>query len=67
MTEIFNLANLRQAWERAPESDGCAGADGVSLDIDEERINTVVMHPGAGIQTTWRGCIDLQVGHFIFH
>ncbi len=31
----------------------------------EERINTVVMHPGAGIQTTWRGCIDLQVGHYI--
>lgn len=31
----------------------------------EERMNTLVQHPGAGIQTTWRGCIDVQIGHLI--
>jgi CRISP-associated protein Cas1 len=31
----------------------------------ERRLQTVVLHPRAGIRTTWRGCIDLQVGHLI--
>jgi hypothetical protein len=31
----------------------------------ERRMNTVVLHPSAQIRTTWRGCIDIQVGHFI--
>ncbi|MBK8809440.1 MAG: CRISPR-associated endonuclease Cas1 [Acidobacteria bacterium] len=31
----------------------------------ESRMNTVTAHKGAGIKTTWRGCIDLQIGHYI--
>jgi CRISPR-associated protein Cas1 len=31
----------------------------------EQRLQTVVLHERAGIRTTWRGCIDLQVGHLI--
>lgn len=31
----------------------------------EARINTVVQHPRAKLNTTWRGCIDIQVGHYI--
>jgi group II intron reverse transcriptase/maturase/CRISPR-associated endonuclease Cas1 len=31
----------------------------------EHRMNTLVQHPRARLRTTWRGCIDLQVGHFI--
>jgi group II intron reverse transcriptase/maturase/CRISPR-associated endonuclease Cas1 len=31
----------------------------------EHRLNTLVRHPRAGLRTTWRGCIDIQVGHFI--
>jgi CRISPR-associated protein Cas1 len=31
----------------------------------ERRMQTVVLHPRAGVRTTWRGCIDLQIGHFI--
>ncbi len=31
----------------------------------EQRINTLVRHPLAGINTTWRGCIDIQVGHYV--
>ena len=31
----------------------------------EHRMNTIVRHPRAGLRTTWRGCIDLQVGQFI--
>lgn len=31
----------------------------------EKRMNTTVTHRGANIQTTWRGCIDLQIGHLI--
>ncbi|MBS1792182.1 MAG: CRISPR-associated endonuclease Cas1 [Acidobacteria bacterium] len=31
----------------------------------EQRINTVVQHPRAGINTTWRGCIDIQIGHYV--
>lgn len=30
----------------------------------EQRINTVVRHPRAGINTTWRGCVDIQAGHY---
>ena len=26
--------------------------------------NTVVQHPRAGVNTTWRGCIDIQAGHY---
>ncbi len=31
----------------------------------EQRINTLVQHPRAGLNVTWRGCIDIQVGHYI--
>jgi CRISPR-associated protein Cas1 len=31
----------------------------------ERRMQTVVVHPRAGIHTTWRGCIDLQIAHLI--
>lgn len=31
----------------------------------EERINTIVLHPRANIRTTWRGCLDLQISHWI--
>ena len=31
----------------------------------EVRMNTAVRHKHAGIRTTWRGCIDLQIGHYI--
>ena len=31
----------------------------------ERRMQTVVVHPRAGIRTTWRGCIDLQIAHLI--
>jgi CRISP-associated protein Cas1 len=31
----------------------------------ERRINTAVTHQEAGIKTSWRGCIDLQIGHYI--
>jgi CRISPR/Cas system-associated endonuclease Cas1 len=31
----------------------------------EHRMNTLVRHPRAGLRTTWRGCIDLQVGQYI--
>jgi CRISPR-associated protein Cas1 len=31
----------------------------------ERRLQTVVLHARAGIRTTWRGCIDLQIGHLI--
>jgi CRISP-associated protein Cas1 len=31
----------------------------------EQRINTQVQHKAAAIKTTWRGCIDLQIGHYI--
>jgi CRISPR-associated protein Cas1 len=31
----------------------------------EQRINTLVRHPLAGVNTTWRGCIDIQVGHYV--
>lgn len=31
----------------------------------ERRLQSIVLHPRAGIRTSWRGCIDLQVGHFI--
>jgi CRISPR-associated protein Cas1 len=31
----------------------------------ERRLQTVVLHPRAGIRTTWRGCIDIQIGHLI--
>jgi group II intron reverse transcriptase/maturase/CRISPR-associated endonuclease Cas1 len=31
----------------------------------EHRLNTIVQHPRAKLRTTWRGCIDIQVGHFI--
>jgi CRISP-associated protein Cas1 len=31
----------------------------------ERRMQTVVVHPRAGIHTTWRGCIDLQIAHLV--
>ena len=31
----------------------------------EERMNTVFRHPKAGLRTTWRGCIDIQVSLYI--
>jgi len=31
----------------------------------ERRMNTEITHRGAGLRTTWRGCIDLQIGHLI--
>jgi CRISPR-associated protein Cas1 len=31
----------------------------------ERKMATIVRHPGAGIRTTWRGCIDLQIGQLI--
>lgn len=31
----------------------------------EQRINTVVQHPRARLNTTWRGCIDIQIGHYV--
>lgn len=31
----------------------------------ERRMNTLLLHPKAQIRTTWRGCIDIQIGHFI--
>ena len=29
------------------------------------KLNNVVNHPRANLRTTWRGCIDLQIGQFI--
>jgi CRISPR-associated protein Cas1 len=31
----------------------------------ERRLQTIILHPRAGIRTTWRGCLDIQIGHFI--
>jgi len=31
----------------------------------EQRMNTVFRHPKAGLRTTWRGCIDIQVSLYI--
>jgi len=31
----------------------------------EQRMSGAVMHPRARLRTTWRGCIDLQIGHYI--
>ena len=31
----------------------------------EQRINSTIKHPRAGLNTTWRGCIDIQIGHYI--
>lgn len=37
----------------------------VFIEQFERRMNTLVRHPSAGLRTTWRGCIDLQVGHLV--
>jgi CRISPR-associated protein Cas1 len=31
----------------------------------EQRMNSTLRHPQAAIRTTWRGCLDLQLGHYI--
>ncbi|MCA1626375.1 MAG: CRISPR-associated endonuclease Cas1 [Acidobacteria bacterium] len=31
----------------------------------EQRMSAAVLHPRARLRTTWRGCIDLQIGHYI--
>jgi CRISPR-associated protein Cas1 len=47
---------------------GCRLTDGARrrfIAQFERRMRAKVSHTGAGITTTWRGCIDLQVGHFV--
>ena len=31
----------------------------------EQRINVQIQHKAANLRTSWRGCIDLQIGHYI--
>jgi CRISP-associated protein Cas1 len=31
----------------------------------EQRMNTQIQHKRANMRTSWRGCIDLQIGHYI--
>ena len=31
----------------------------------EQRMNMRIHHQGANLRTNWRGCIDLQIGHYI--
>ncbi len=49
-------------------SDGCYLTDQARrgfVSHFEKKMNTLLVHPGAGLRTTWRGCIDIQVGHYI--
>ncbi len=31
----------------------------------EQRMNVQIQHKAANLRTSWRGCIDLQIGHYI--
>jgi CRISPR-associated protein Cas1 len=58
----------REARSRTASSRGCFLTDQARrrfIEQFERRMNTLVLHPKAQIRTTWRGCIDIQVGHFI--
>lgn len=65
-------ATILQSEIRNPKSEilprGCFLTDQARrrfIEQFERRMNTLVLHPSAQIRTTWRGCIEIQVGHFI--
>ncbi|HLG17151.1 MAG TPA: CRISPR-associated endonuclease Cas1 [Blastocatellia bacterium] len=50
------------------DGDGCYLTDQARRNFVahfEKKMNTLLVHPRAAVRTTWRGCIDLQIGHYI--
>lgn len=64
-------AVISQSAIRNPQSEihrGCFLTDQARrrfIEQFERRMNLLVLHPTAQVRTTWRGCIDIQVGHYI--
>jgi CRISPR-associated protein Cas1 len=66
--ESETIAAITQSNVKRNRTRGCFLTDKARrsfIEQFERRMNTIVLHPNAKVRTTWRGCIDIQVGHFI--
>jgi CRISPR-associated protein Cas1 len=73
-TDFFVEENNDDVEDGGEETEGTAKRRGCRLTDEarkkfiihfEQRMNTCLRHPHAEKRTTWRGCIDLQLGHYI--